>query len=171
MISTAMKVSIVVLVAALAFALSPVAEAREFGAIYKECGLGGMLFPNHSILAIISNITWDWGTTAILSDASSPESCEGGRASTAALIHDAYDSLEKDLARGNGEYLDALVALSGCSVDVSQPLALALRTDFGTAVAVDGYTDQTQYQKAENLYNMFYKQVDGYFTASCNSSS
>lgn len=171
MVSTVMKVSVVILAVSLVFAFSPVAEARDFGTIYKECGLGGMLFSGHPTAAVISNILWDWGTTAISSDVSSPESCAGGEASTAALIHDGYEFLEKDLARGSGDYLDTLMALSGCNTDVYQPLTLALREGFSASVAVEGYTNQTQFQKAEKLYTLFYSLVDGDFSTSCSNNN
>lgn len=170
MVSTVMKVSVVIIVVSLVFAFSPVAEARTFAEIYRECGIGALIAHDIPVLAIILNITWDLGTTAISSDITSPETCAGGKASTAAFIHDAYDSLEKDLARGSGEYLDTLMALSGCSAVVYQPLSLALREDFSASVAVEGYTDQTRFQKAENLYNLFYKHVDGDFSASCSNN-
>jgi len=97
-------------------ATSP-AQSREFADIYAECGLGGMIFSgesdNNRILAIISNVTWDLGTTAILSDASSEDNCQGG-GGTAAFIMQTYPSIERDLARGEGEYLDAMLDIRGC---------------------------------------------------------
>jgi len=170
MIFTVMKIFVVVLVVSLVFVFSPVVEARDFSAIYKECGLGGILLPDNAVGAVFINIMTSWGSTAISSDVSSPESCAGGKASTAALIYEGYDSLEKDLARGNGDYLNALMTFSGRNISESQPFILALRKGFSVSVAVEGYSEQTRFQKAENLYNLFYSLVDGEFPAPRNSN-
>ena len=158
------------LILLVAISFSPVVEARDFGTIYRECGLGAMIAGDIPWLAIVINITWDLGTTAISSDASSPDSCKGGSAKAAAFIHDAYDSIEKDLARGNGEYLDTLMALSGCEKNVYQPLAMSIRKDFGVSVGESNYSNQTRFEKSENLYNIFYKHVDGEFVGACSNS-
>ena len=49
---------------------------REFADIYTECGLGAMIAPNNEAVAAVTNVTWDLGTTAISSDASSEENCK-----------------------------------------------------------------------------------------------
>lgn len=167
MVSKMLKVSVVVLVVATMCSFASFTEAREFGEIYRDCGLGAMIFPTTPVGAVVSNILWDWGTTAIISNASSPDTCAGKSATTAAFIHDAYDSIVKDLARGNGEYVNTLMALAGCNAQVSQPFALSLRSELATLVAAPNYSSQTQYQKAENLYNLFYKQLEGQFAGFC----
>jgi len=171
MVSTIIKVSIVVLIASLAVALSTVAEAREFAEIYTECGIGAIIAPNTPVVAAITNVTWDLGTTAISSNMTSPETCAGGKAKTAAFIHDSYASLEKDLARGSGEYLDTLMVMAGCDEETRQAFSIALRNDFGSSIATDNYTSQTRFEKAENLYNLVYKQIEGQFSASCSNSN
>ncbi len=169
MISTTIKLSAVALIALLV--IPQATMAREFAEIYTECGIGAVIAPNTPAVAAVTNVTWDLGTTAISSNMSSPESCAGGDGRTAMFIHDSYDSLERDLARGNGEYLDTLMVMAGCAEEAQQPLSTALRADFGSSVATDSYTNQTRFQKAESLYNLLYKQVDDQFSASCNNSS
>jgi hypothetical protein len=147
---------------ALAFAaslmLAQAASAREFADIYTDCGLGAIIAPRTPAVAAVTNVTFDLGTTAIISNVSSPDTCQGGKAVAAAFIHDAYDSLEADLARGQGEYLDSLAALAGVSKDGKDAFATGLRKDFAASVAADSYTGQTRFQKAENLYNLVYRQ-------------
>ncbi|GAF55755.1 hypothetical protein JCM18901_1422 [Psychrobacter sp. JCM 18901] len=95
---------------------------RTIEQIYKQCGIGGALFGNSSpILAIISNVTWDLGTTAATSDSMSPETCQGGNVRAAVLIKEAFPSVEKDLASGQGAHLSAYKVL----LTVIQPLAYA----------------------------------------------
>ena len=138
MISNKVKFSAVALTVLLAVA--PITMAREFADIYSECGLGAMIFPDNKTGAVITNITSDLGTTA--------------------FIHDSYESLERDIARGQGEYLDTLMMLAGVSRDAQKTILSALRDDFASYVASQDYTSQTQFQKAESLYNILYSQLD-----------
>jgi hypothetical protein len=39
-------------------------SGRSFGDIYKECGLGAMIFPDDPLAAIFTNVTSDLGSTA-----------------------------------------------------------------------------------------------------------
>jgi hypothetical protein len=131
--------------------------AREFADIYTECGLGAMIAPRNAAVAAITNVTWDWGTTAISSNISSPDSCAGGKEKVAAFIHDSYESLEKDLASGYGTYLDALIVFAGYNSQDKQGIVFALRNDFTKLVANPNYTDKSRFEKAEALYNLVYK--------------
>lgn len=168
MIPKKMKISAFALIALLAVAQTTM--ARDFAEIYVDCGLGALIAPRLPVVAVITNVIWDLGTTAIISNSSSPETCKGENARTAAFIHDSYEPLEKDLARGKGEYLDTLMVMTGCSEESQQALSRALRVDFGSFVATHNYTNQTKFQKSENLYNLLYNQVEGHFSKSCTDS-
>lgn len=65
----------------LLLAFAQPASAREFADIYTDCGLGALIAPNNGAVAAVTNVTWDSGTTAVSSDASSAESCKGGKKS------------------------------------------------------------------------------------------
>lgn len=139
-----------------AVSMAQVAEAkRDFGAIYIECGLGALIAPSTGWVAVITNITWDLGTTAIMSEASSPESCKGGQARTAMMIYEAYPSLETELAQGRGEHLDALFVLAGRDKGERSALIAELRSGFATVVAEPGYTERSRYEKAARFYDLF----------------
>ncbi|GGX52776.1 DUF3015 family protein [Saccharospirillum salsuginis] len=124
---------------------------REFDEIYKECGLGAMLFPDDPIIAVITNVTWDLGTTAVISELSSPETCKGNASSMAAFILDTHPQLEQDLTVGEGTHLSSVMTLMGCegNADASH----AFRASFAEAVAQDGYFDGSDFDKSETLYN------------------
>ena len=156
---------------ALTLFASPAAQARTFAEIYAECGLGAMLFNSESsgvesgrTLAIISNITFDLGTTAISSDASSEENCSGQSVSTAALMMQTYPSLERDLARGEGEYLDALLAVSGCAVDSRPALRAGLRADLGASPLG---TDATRVERVDYLHTSLQRRIERDHAAAC----
>ncbi len=157
--------SVIALVAA---ALSQPGHAREFAEIYTQCGLGAIIAPKTEGVAAVTNVTWDLGTTAISSNVSSPDTCQGGKAKTAAFMHDAYAYIEKNLATGNGPYLDTLLALSGCEAAARPAIVGALRSDFSKIVADPGYSSQTRYEHANGLYNIFYRRIGTDFAGSCH---
>jgi len=146
-------------VTALSFAMSANSSDREFADIYTECGLGAMIAPNNEVVAAVTNVTWDLGTTAISSDVSSEESCAGGKSEAAAFIFDAYPNIEKDLAIGNGEHLATLLTIAGVGIADQSATASSLRKDFAALVDSDEYSEQSRYQKAESLYDLLYSVI------------
>ena len=148
--------------AAFFFASAQTASAREFADIYTECGLGAMIAPNNAAVAAVTNVTWDLGTTAISSDASSADSCKGGKPKTAAYIFQSYAQLEADLAKGEGKHLTALMTIAGCAADARADVVQSLRTGFAGSVASPDYATQTRFQRSEALFNQVQQ-------ASCNA--
>jgi hypothetical protein len=153
----AKNVKVITVVAVAGLALAQTAAAREFAEIYTDCGLGALIAPRTPAVAAVTNVTFDLGTTAIISNISSPETCQGGQASTASFINHAYEAIETDLARGNGKYLDSLTTLAGVSADRKDAFVQALRNDFASQVSGNGYAAITRFQKAEGLYNLVYR--------------
>ncbi len=80
----------------------------------------------------------------------------GGKAKTAAFIHDSYEALEKDIARGHGKYLDTLMVLAEVDEESQRETVQKLRDSFAASVDQD-YTNKTRFQKAEKLYNILYE--------------
>lgn len=130
------------------------AEGRAFNEIYEECGLGGMLFPEIPVAAIISNVIWDLGTTAVSSELSSADSCAGGSAAMAAFVTETHEQLAADLSVGEGVYVASLVNQLGCS---NQAAAVAaLRNKFATdaeefAVATDARQSEILFNNAASV--------------------
>lgn len=149
-------------------AIAQEGEGRSFGKIYTDCGLGAMIASDTPAVAAVTNVTWDLGTTAISSNATTPETCAGGKAQTAQLIYDVYPQLEKDLARGNGSHLDTLLAMTGCGEAVHDELATALRSDLAVTVATEDYETQSRRERAATMHAQLYKHVDGGFAKACN---
>ena len=123
---------------------------RTFADVYSECGIGAMLFNKSGsesgrTLAIISNVTWDWGTTAHISNNSSEENCEGANASAASFVFHNYDQIETDLAKGGGEHIDALLKNANCAVSNDEVIS-GLRASISSE-------EMSQYDKADNLYS------------------
>jgi len=153
------KMTFLALSFAASLTLAQTATAREFADIYIDCGLGAVIAPRTPVVAAITNVTFDLGTTAISSDISSPETCSGGQARMAAFVHDAYESLEVELAAGEGKYLDSLTALAGIEQDDKAAFVQNVRKQFAQSVAAADYTRQTLFTKAETLYNILNQEM------------
>jgi len=132
---------------AISLLLAPQLQARDFGSIYTECGLGAIIAPTNPTLAAITNVTWDLGTTAVSTNVSSPESCNGGKAKTAAFIGKSYDDLELEIASGEGKYVDTLATMT--TKDISD-----IRAEFTELVASNDYSKMNKVEKVEKLYNI-----------------
>lgn len=139
--------------------LAQPAQARDFAAIYTDCGIGGMIGKQindktvGNVAAIVTNFITTFGAVAIISDVSSPETCAGGSASMAMFIHQTYDALEQDIASGEGEYLTALKTLSGSKDGFEDKL----RAAFAEKVASTEYDQLSHYAKSETLYNLVHE--------------
>lgn len=146
------KIAMMAAFAALPFSMTTNAAdgKRSMEQIYKECGIGGAIFGNNSpTLAFISNVTWDLGTTAALSDSSSPESCSGGTVKTAMLIKEAFPSVEKDLAAGNGAHLSALNTFMACDAATK-----TVRAEYAQYTTTQAYAQASSAQNAEELHSI-----------------
>lgn len=142
-----LKLSVATIAMTMLFTSQVHADERSFGDIYKECGIGAMIFNDTPVAAAVSNIIWDLGTTAVSSNLSSAENCEGGKAKMASFIMKSYDNLEVEIASGEGKYMDTLVAMTEKDVET-------LRSEFSEVVASSEYSTLNQEQKAEKLYNI-----------------
>ena len=146
--------------------LPPSGMAREFGEIYTDCGIGGLIGSAigsdedsvANVAAVVTNITFDLGTTAISSNTTSPDTCARGKERTAAFIYESYDSLEADLASGHGVYLDGLAALAGYEGDTRDRFVAGVRSGFARLVAAPEYPKQDRFAKSEALYNLVNEQ-------------
>jgi hypothetical protein len=135
---------------------------------WSECGLGSLVFPTVPVGAIISNLIWDLGTTAITTSLVSPETCKGKKMAAAVFIGTTYSSLETETVIGEGQYMTALADVMGCDKAVQAPLFTEVRSRFKETMALPGYTEKSKNQKAETFYNIVDKAVTTKFAAKCN---
>ncbi|MEM9839097.1 MAG: DUF3015 family protein [Pseudomonadota bacterium] len=120
---------------------------------WLDCGIGAMIFPsaNLEVGAGISNIIWDLGTTAVTSAQSSPETCNGlDNVTSAMFIKRTYPTLETELAKGEGEHVTALAALSGA--DDVEEFTASLRAQMASEVAKPTFAALSEDEKAQLLY-------------------
>ena len=124
---------------------------------WTQCGIGAMIFKETPVAAVISNIIWDLGTTAVTSNMSSKETCEGAGAKTAMFIQATMPQLEKEIAVGEGEYISAMLELRGCKAEEHAPMIKAIRQDYAVKPA----------KNAKEFYNALETRVETSFSSSC----
>lgn len=155
-----LKISKIVIAASviLTSLTSNASEEVTFHKIYTECGLGGLIggdMKNREtgrVVAVSTNITWDLGTTASTSAFTNDDTCYNKRSRIASFLNQSYEKLEKELAQGEGKYLDALTSLA-LEGDASKAEYVAnLRSQFAKVVSDEGYSKLARYEKVEKLY-------------------
>ena len=129
-------------------------ETKDMQGIYEDCGIGGLLFPRWPVGASVSNFTWDFGSTASTSGLTTPDACKGGQAKLAAYIYNSYDSIESDLAKGDGKYLDMLALLSEKTAEEKVPFIQMVRAKFREVVEKDNYSSLSRLEKAKLVYGI-----------------
>jgi len=156
----AIKTSLVAASAAILLVPSLSSADSDFGKIYVECGLGGIIASAvndktaNPLIAVVTNVTWDLGTTASTSHFSSKNTCANQRTVVASFINQSFEKLEKEIASGEGEYLDALASLVTEGKTSTSEYTSKLREDFAKVVASEEYTTLTHYEKAKKLYEI-----------------
>lgn len=129
-------------------------ETKDFQGIYEECGIGALLFPRWPVGASVSNFIWDYGSTASTSGLTTPDACKGGQAKLAAYIYKTYDSIEKDLAKGDGKYLDMLAMLSEKTAGEKEMFIEDVRAKFREAVEGADYSSLSRLEKAKLIFSI-----------------
>ena len=128
------------------------ASAESKPSAYKDCGIGAAIFDNDTG-AIISNVIWDLGTTALTSATGSPDTCEGFNPDAAAFINQSYDRLVEETAAGQGSHLDTLLSIVSLSDDRKSQVIESIRMRMADIVASDAYLDADKIEKASYYYD------------------
>ncbi len=150
-------------------AFASYSEARN---VWRDCGIGAMLFksPDYSWAAISSNIIWDLGSTATSSNMSSDDTCAGPKANTARFIQTTYANLEEQTATGSGEHLTAMLNLMGCENSAHNQIIENVRSDLKKSMSKTGFENRSNAEKAESYYNNLMGNIESKFTLQCHMS-
>lgn len=111
---------------------------------WRDCGIGAMIFPTVPAGAVISNIIWDWGTTAVTSNASSPDTCEGETVKVAQFIEQTFAPLEEQTANGNGQHVTAMLNILGCNANTHNSIIKNVRTSYAKELASSDQAEKPQ---------------------------
>ena len=139
-------------------------EEESISNAYEQCGIGAILFPNNKSGAMISNIIWDFGTTAYSSQTSSPGTCNGASVTAAVFIDETYPVLEEQFVKGGGANVAALMSILNCSENSHQQIIEHVQAGLSTSFSDSDFATQSQLDKAKNLDVLIDQS-----TASCNA--
>ena len=131
-----------------------VCSTASFANPWKECGIGAMIFDDDPTIAVISNIIWDLGSTAVTSATASPDTCEGKKATAAKFINETYSNLEEETVNGQGDHIDAMLTMLGCDLDSKEIITASIRDDLSVELASSDYLTSSRSEKAESYYNI-----------------
>ncbi|MEQ1724255.1 MAG: DUF3015 family protein [Pseudobdellovibrio sp.] len=138
--------------------------------LYRDCGIGALIFPNTGWAAVTSNIIWDWGTTASTTTSSSEDQCAGKDANAAKFLYQNYAVIEEETASGKGTHLETMLNILDCKNEAHPEIINSMRQNFTENVAKPEYAKQDQATKAENYYTALMTNVDEKFGTSCNTT-
>lgn len=150
-------------------AFPTIGSTKEMNA-WRDCGIGAIIFPEIPIGAIVSNIIWDLGTTALISAAASEEQCKGKEVVAARFIFEAYPNLEEETAKGGGQHIHAVLNILGCESTSHADIISSLRPDFDKSLRNPDYVYKSSLVKAQDYYNMVIVKVSGDFAEQCQST-
>ncbi|MBV1878126.1 MAG: DUF3015 domain-containing protein [Pseudomonadales bacterium] len=120
---------------------------------FSDCGIGAALFPTVSWAAVISNVIWDVGTTAVSSATLSPETCNGKNVKTAQFILENYDNLAEETAKGEGDHITAMLGILGCQLPSHGAIVADVRINMATQVGSESYSRIDTLGKASAYYD------------------
>lgn len=134
-------------------AVSSPAMAKEINP-WKDCGIGAMLFPDKEdeVIALITNVTWDWGTTAVSSKISSPGSCEGADMTAALFINNTYTNLVEETAAGQGSHMASVLSIYGVDANAHTAVSSKIRSEFASSVNAEGFAQKSHADQAYAYY-------------------
>lgn len=137
--------------------------------VWRDCGIGAMLFSDTGWAAVTSNIIWDLGTTATSSNVSSDDQCAGKSASVAKYIHQNIALIEENTASGSGVHLTSLLNIIECEESARTGIILDTRKGLRKLIQSGNYSNKTSVEKAEKYYNSFMNTINENYSASCKA--
>ena len=136
--------------------------------IYEQCGVGALIFgKSKPKLAAALNFSIDFGSTAFSSNFSGICSLSSSSTQAAIFIHESFDVLEAELAKGEGVYLDSLATLMHCGDRTASDAIASVRAEFGETLTSEGYANLTAFEKSDVLYQIIVPQLAENQSASC----
>ena len=136
---------------------------------WTDCGIGAMIFDNTKWAAAISNVIWDYGTTAVTSNISSDHTCSGKQVVAALFINETYANIEEETANGSGAHVTAMLNILGCDPSAQQAIVQSLRSDLDGYVQKASYSGNSTSQKAQDYYQMLDTKITTQYSQQCHA--
>ena len=126
-------------------------EEKTIENAFAQCGIGAIFFPKSETAAVFSNTIWDFGTTALSSQSSSPSSCAGVKTTAAVFIDRTYPVLEEQFVKGEGAHVIALLDLLQCDTSVQAGVINNVQNDLAASFSDTEFVAATQQDKAVKM--------------------
>lgn len=136
---------------------------------WVDCGIGAMIFSETPVGAVISNIIWDLGTTAVSSNISSQNTCKGKNVKVAQFIGTTYANLVEETVKGDGQHIYAMLDIMGCNPSSHTKMIDSIRSDFSQSIRNPAYVEKTSLVKFEEYYNIVQAKVTGEYVQQCQA--
>lgn len=149
--------------------VAPAASKAEGMNPWTDCGIGAMIFPTTPVGAVISNVIWDLGTTAVTSAGVSKNTCEGKGAKMAMYIGTTYANLEEETVQGEGQHVRAMLNMASCKPSAQDEILRSVRADFAQAVQSSAYQHKDAMAKAQDYYTLVQAKLTGEFATQCQA--
>ena len=127
--------------------------------IYADCGIGALVWRESTsadkrTYAAISNIIWDWGTTA--SSSKSSGTCAGNPLyqEAAIFIHETQDNIVEDAAKGTGEHLTALLDILEFDKSSRETTISKVQNELFLALNQPNFSSKTKVEKSEIIFKI-----------------
>lgn len=164
--SIKIRSSIIALSSALTFSATSVSaeEGTTVENAFAQCGIGAAIFTKNETAAIISNIIWDLGTTALSSQTSSPDSCSGAQTTAALFINETYPVLEEQFVKGGGSHVAALMNIMQCETSATASVVSSVQSELASSLNSKEFAGSSDHDKAVAMGAMVDRAM-----ASCNA--
>lgn len=149
--------------------VAPSAAKAEGMNPWVDCGIGAMIFPGTPVGAVISNVIWDLGTTAVTSAGLSQNTCEGKRVKMAMFIGTTYANLEEETVQGDGQHVRAMLNMASCKSAAHDDIMRSVRADFSESLRSPAYQHKDAMAKAQDYYTMVEAKLTGEFATQCQA--
>jgi hypothetical protein len=148
---------------------APMSAKAEGVNPWVDCGIGAMIFPGTPVGAVISNVIWDLGTTAVTSAGMSKNTCEGKRVKMAMFIGTTYANLEEETVQGEGQHVRAMLNIASCNPSSHEAIMRSVRADFAKSLQDSAYLQKDGLAKAQDYYTLVQAKLSGQFAAQCQA--
>jgi hypothetical protein len=169
-----MKASTIWLTCMVAVGFIPSVSHAEKPNPWTDCGIGALVFSGidgdgGKILAAISNITFDLGTTGVTSATSSPSTCAGREVTAAAFINQQLPSVEEELAMGGGEHVNTVLDIYQCGDTGQSAMVHEIRGQYASLLLDPEYHSWTHVEQAQAVWALFNGAVAADASGTCAS--
>lgn len=142
-------------------AFSVHAAASVSGDSTVQCGVGAELFKFTALNSAVSRINWDFMSIDTANVVPVQVDCNDADIAASRLLHEAYETIEMELAKGHGRYSAELLNVYACPPSQHRELLIGLRAAAMPLILDDEFYNQLRATKASTLFALVQEHVVG----------